>query len=196
MNPVGYLYNSPKGMQGERGIGYNYILASNGLFVEAENQHLKATLELQHAEHGKEVRGLCSIIEGITLKHGLVPRYLWERAWELLTVDPSSECYLAIVWRFGCYDLVQPTQKVTRASVEYQRPRNLVVDIHSHGAMKPFFSSTDDKDDQGFKISIVAGEMDKPLNTFLARVCLYGYFSPVRPHQVFECEGGGERCTP
>ena len=192
MKVAGYLVNTLAGVQGEPGLGYQYILACNGLFVEAENRLLQATIRVA----ALEVRGLAPMQESVSLKHGLVPRYLWERAWEILAEDPYSERYLAIVWGPGGYDLVQPSQEATSASVQYDRPRNVVVDIHSHSTMKPFFSATDDKDDQGFKISIVAGEMDKPLNTFLARVCLYGYFSPVRPHQVFECEGGGERCTP
>ena len=40
------------------------------------------------------------------------------------------------------------------------------------------------------------GEIDQPLNTFIARACVYGYFAPVRPGQVFQREGEGKQCTP
>ncbi len=133
MNPAGYLYNSPAGLQGEHGIGYNYILADNGLFVEAENQRLEATVQILAAGPNEEIRGLVPMKESLTLKHGLVPRYLWDRAWEILARHPFSERYLAITWESSCYELALPNQKVTSASVKYAHPRNVVVDIHSHG---------------------------------------------------------------
>ena len=192
MKVAGYLVNTLAGVEGEKGLGYQYILARNGLFVEAESRLLQATIRVAELE----VRGLAPMQESVSLKHGLVPRYLWERAWEVLAEDPYSERYLAIVWGPGGYDLAQPSQEATSASVQYDRPRNVVVDMHSHGTLKPFFSTTDDKDDQGFQISIVTGEMDKPLNTFIARACVYGYFAPVRPGQVFQREGKGKQCIP
>ena len=42
MKMVGYLVNHPDGLVGERGAYYNYILASNGLFIEAESPLIDA----------------------------------------------------------------------------------------------------------------------------------------------------------
>jgi len=195
MNPVGYLHNKTEGLVGQIGFGYNYILSSNGLFIEAENQHLKATAPIFELEPGRLVRGLAPLEQKATLKHGLIPSLLWDTAWNILKEEPSSEGYVAIVWGPSGYGLLVPPQQATAASVTYDRPRNLVVDIHSHGAMKPFFSGTDDKDDHGLKISIVVDEMDKPLPTFVARVCIYGYFAPVEPSNFFRY-GEDIRCTP
>jgi PRTRC genetic system protein A len=55
----------------------------------------------------------------------------------------------------------------------------LVVDIHSHGRLAPFFSSTDDKDDAGgVKISVVLGTYDAEFRTFAygVRYCVEGFF--------------------
>ena len=76
----------------------------------------------------------------------------------------------------------------TAASVSYERPRNVVVDIHSHGAISAFFSTTDDQDDQGLKISIVVGHLDKSPwypDGLASRVCVYGYYALVAPVPLF-----------
>ncbi len=43
-----------------------------------------------------------------------------------------------------------------------QEGTHLVIDVHSHGAMKAFFSSTDDRDDSGgVRLSVVLGSYSK-----------------------------------
>ena len=76
MRIAGYLVNHPTGTEGEEGVGYDYVLASNGAFIQASNVHLEATIRIAEAE----VRGLAPMQESVSLKHGLVPRYIWERA--------------------------------------------------------------------------------------------------------------------
>jgi PRTRC genetic system protein A len=56
---------------------------------------------------------------------------------------------------------------------------HLVVDIHSHGRLPPFFSPIDDKDDAGgVKISVVLGSYDAECRRFAYRVryCVEGFF--------------------
>jgi len=182
MNPVGYLHNTRQGLVGDPGIGYNYILAANGLYVQAENDHLKATIPIFKLEDGRPVRGLAPLEKRVALKHGLIPAQFWYTAYDLFMQDLSSEWYVAIVWEHGRYELAQPPQSTTAASVSYERPRNVVVDIHSHGTMKAFFSTTDDQDDQGLKVSIVVGSLDKGPAAgghVVGRTCVYGYYAPV-----------------
>ena len=50
MNLAGYLAHTPRGDIGSRGTGYTYILARNGLFLEAENPLLRAKVLLAPAE--------------------------------------------------------------------------------------------------------------------------------------------------
>jgi len=182
MNPVGYLHNTPEGLLGQAGDGYNYILARNGLFIRAENKHLEATVPIFKLEDGRPVRGLAPLDKRVALKHGPIPGLLWEGAYEICVEDHHSECYLAIVWVRDRYELARPQQDATAASVRYNRPRNVVVDIHSHGAIRAFFNTTDDQDDQGLKVSIVVGDLDKGSwypDRIASRVCIYGNYAPV-----------------
>ena len=57
----------------------------------------------------------------------------------------------------------------------------LAIDVHSHGAMKPFFSSTDDLDDSGgVKLSVVLGSYSREegRHRFLyrCRIVVEGFF--------------------
>jgi PRTRC genetic system protein A len=60
----------------------------------------------------------------------------------------------------------------------------LAIDVHSHGAMKPFFSSTDDFDDSGgVKLSVVLGRYSREegVHRFLykSRIVVEGFFFEV-----------------
>lgn len=65
--------------------------------------------------------------------------------------------------------------------ITFSRPRledheHLAVDLHSHGALAAFFSSTDDDDDRGeVKIAVVVGTLDQE-PTFATRLCALGLF--------------------
>ena len=61
--PVGFLTNSLTGLEGEAGIYYNYILATDGLYIRAKNDKLAATVCIA----SQEVRGLVPLAEDIRL---------------------------------------------------------------------------------------------------------------------------------
>jgi hypothetical protein len=42
--PVGYLTNSPTGIEGEPGVFYDYILAAGGIYLRAKNSQLAVTV--------------------------------------------------------------------------------------------------------------------------------------------------------
>jgi PRTRC genetic system protein A len=90
---------------------------------------------------------------------------------------------------YGEWKLVTPEQHQSAAACrptnttdpDYQR---CIIEVHSHHGMKAFFSGQDDKDETGFKIYAVLGEIfNKP--TILVRCGLYGYFTFVPASQVF-----------
>ena len=70
--PVGYLTNSLTGINGELGVFYNYILATDGIYLKAKNTHLAATVCIAPCE----IRGLAPLKEDIELLHGKIPLYL------------------------------------------------------------------------------------------------------------------------
>ena len=65
----------------------------------------------------------------------------------------------------------------------------MVAEFHSHGGSRAFFSATDDRDEQGFRIYGVVGRLDALRPELRLRVGVYGHFAPVDWSQVF---GGPE----
>lgn len=182
MNPVGYLTNTAKGLEGESGIGYNYILAANGLFLRASNPLLSATIQIAPAE----VRGLGHLTERLELTHGRIPWSLMEYVLHFLVSPGREELYLAVVWENGAYQRVIPTQSGGPTSVQYQRARHVLLDIHTHGKMRAFFSGTDDRDEQGFQLYMVVGRLDHLVKEVALRLGGYGYFAPLDWSEVFD----------
>ena len=180
MRPVGYLTNTEGGLAGEPGLFYDYILASNGLFVRARSPLLQATLHIAEAW----VRGLLPLEERVELPIGNIPWYIYDLAFSVLFTDRCQERYLAVTWE-GEYRLMVPCQETSTCGVRYERLPSTVLDIHSHGAMRPFFSGTDDQDEQGLRLYMVVGRLDTLIPEVEMRVGVYGYFGSVRFEEVF-----------
>ena len=62
----------------------------------------------------------------------------------------------------------------------------MVAEFHSHGSSRAFFSATDDRDEQGFRIYGVVGRLDALRPELRLRVGVYGHFAPVDWSQVFD----------
>ena len=183
MNPVGYLHNTRQGLVGERGIGYDYLLAANGLFLQAESPQLKATVLVAEAS----VRGLAPLEEGIELPLGKIPMKWWESALRIFQHALPQERLLTIGnfgQRPGLYLTQAPEQKTTRSSVRYRPLDGQLFEVHSHGFLRAFFSSTDDADEQGFRIYGCVG-LFEGRQEWKLRVGIYGYFAPLELDQVF-----------
>ena len=180
MKPLGYLLNTKEGLSGERGAYYDYVLASNGLFVRARSPLLAATVMVAPAE----VRGLAPLEEMVEFPLGRVPQALYDLAVSVVAADPRREHYLAVTWEEG-YRLRAPDQDGTAGGVSYERLPATVLDIHSHGAMRAFFSGADNRDEQGLRLYMVIGRLDTLLPEVELRVGVYGYFAPAGREEVF-----------
>lgn len=121
-----------------------------------------------------------------------------ERVFEILVkeIKPSVAEYAQrghewagwIVWQEGLYyyrDLSIDTTPVS-VTINYRprlRPEEyLVVDVHSHGRIPPFFSATDNNDDTGgVKISLVLGKYDAYPGHFevKGRIAVEGFYFPL-----------------
>jgi hypothetical protein len=179
--PVGYLTNSLTGLQGEAGVFYDYILAGNGLFLQAKNAHLAATICIAP----QVVRGLAPLEEDIQLLHGKIPMYFLNLALSVLCIKLDIEQYLALTWQDN-YSLGVPSQSQTAASVTYETLPGTILDIHSHvGGVPPHFSGIDDHDEQGFCLYAVAGDLRSLFPTVNIRIGVYGYFLPLKKEDVF-----------
>ena len=182
-SPVGYLVNRNDGLAGVQGIGFDYVLGSDGLYVQSESAQLTARVLVAPCE----VRGLAPVTEKVELAHGPIPAGLFEVGLRWFRDDPDTERLFAVRWDGHRYGLVVPTQLGTATSLAYTPPAGVVAEFHSHGRSRAFFSKTDDEDEQGFRIYDVAGRLDTTLPELSIRVGIYGHFAPVQWSQVFDC---------
>ena len=180
--PVGYLVNHNDGLAGAQGIGFDYVLGAGGLYIQSESAHLTARVLVAPAD----VRGLAPVAEKVELAHGPIPAGLFELGLRWFLEDPDTERFFAVRWDGDAYGLVVPPQEGTATSLEYAPPAGVVAEFHSHGTSRAFFSATDDRDEQGFRIYGVAGRLDSDRPELSLRVGVYGHFAPVEWSRVFD----------
>lgn len=186
---VGYLHQTKTEVVGEMGTMYSYIMAANGVFIHAENEHLWATLPVngftQPAEWPDSVRGLLPLEPVMILKHGRVPQAIWrEVAGLLFTV--GAEIYVAIVHEDGRYRAVLPDQVGKSGSVKYSKVPGAIIEVHSHPPGMLFFSGTDDDDELGFGLYGVACWLADGTFQSQWRCGIYGHFALAPAGKIFE----------
>jgi hypothetical protein len=182
LKPVAYLINTKDGLQGEPGIFYSYIMASNGLFIRSKNDFLSVTVCLAL----QEIRGLAPLQEEIWFLHGKPSLHLLELALSVLCMTPDCEKYIAIVWE-GEYKLKETTLEAGPGHVNYENLDNAVIDIHSHtGDMPAKFSIIDDHDEKGFRLYVVVAGLRTLFPTVTIRLGIYGYYLDLEKGETFE----------
>jgi len=193
-NYVGYLVRHKDGLYGERGLFYDYVLAENGVFIETEGPLLAARVPVASAN----IRGLAPLDPKVVLRHGPIPKQHFDLALSAMLTDTKLERYLAVIWNDG-YHLRVPEQAADKeqlleggddghgsgGGVAYLTPDKVILDLHSHGEMAAWFSTTDNKDELGFKLFGVVGKLNKVPQLQL-RVGVYGYFHPLIWEDIFE----------
>ena len=179
------------GLTGVHGIGYDYVLGSGGVYVQSESAHLTARVPVAPCT----VRGLAPVAEKVELTHGPIPARLFEIGLGWFQDDPETERLFAVRWDGRAYRLVVPEQEGTATRLKYTPPAGVVAEFHSHGSSRSFFSDTDDRDEQGFRIYGVAGRLDTPRPELSLRVGVYGHFAPLDWSQVFGGPDPGLRLT-
>ena len=189
--PVGHLVNHPTGLVGLQGIGFDYVLGAGGVYVQSESANLTARVLVAPCT----VRGLAPVTEKVELAHGPIPAALFEVGLRWFLDDPHTERFFAVRWDGRRYRLVVPEQEGTATSLEYTPPAGVVAEFHSHGRSRAFFSKTDDRDEQGFRIYGVVGRLDDPEPELSLRVGVYGHFAPADWPQVFDGPQPGIRLT-
>ena len=180
MSNVGYRYLTELGTVGEPGLFYDYVVAGNGLFIQAENLLLSATVQIAEAS----IRGLRPMFNAIYLKHGKIPGALYHLAMSIFMADRHREQYLAIVWD-GAYHLRAPQQTGDATTVHYEKVPNTILEFHSHGEMGAFFSGIDNQDEQGLCLYAVIGDLERLIPDMKIRIGAYGYFNEVSLNEVF-----------
>jgi len=186
-NPIGYIIKDSGGeliCEGGFGELYDYIWAKNGVFIEAENQHLSARIPVAVGV----TRGLADLKMGVTLKHGKIPQRYFDYILDDMLLTPKEEAYYAIVWEEERYKIKKPAQAASADKVTYEQLDNVVLEIHSHGDMSYQFSNQDDSDELGLKVYGVVGLLTHQYPCALLRAGVYGYFFYIEWDNVFEGE--------
>jgi len=172
---------------------YEYVVASNGVFVRGQRAGLSAMLPVM-AGPPIPLRGLVPVEPFVQLDHPRVPAELVDEMLDVaLTAKDGDlkpiEVLFHLTWDASGARLVMPPQERGAAFVrpigQASSYEIAVVEVHSHHGMSTCFSSTDDADEMGFRIYAVLGEIyTRP--TFRVRVGLYGHYWEIPATWVFQ----------
>lgn len=129
-----------------------------------------------------------------------IPRKIMEEAYHFFEIvnnclTRSNEAAVQLFWnpKKQQYFLHYPKQRVATSWVEFERTDTLerehilVMDIHSHGVIRPFFSATDDNDELGTRLYCVFGNMqDDTQYHFALRAGTGGNFITLNETDIFK----------
>ena len=183
---VGHLVNHRDGPRGTPGAGYDYLMAGNGVFVQAESGLLQARILLAEAD----VRGLAPAEARLELANGPIPMKILRAGVTWFRENPDIERYFAIGWEGQRYRAHVPQQDGRQTGMTYEPLEGMVAEFHSHGRMRAFFSGADDQDEQGFRIYGVLGNLDQPTAQIAVRIGIYGHFQELNLREVIEHNRG------
>jgi PRTRC genetic system protein A len=169
---------------------YQYVVAANGIFLRAERPDLHVMIWL--ASTRTPIRGLAQLSPYVRMNSEKVPARMTARMVELAYRSRDREIlfYLeTLPWR-----LIVPEQEASSVSVRPSNPyggADALIEVHSHYAMAPFFSSLDNRDERGFRIYAVLGNLlSRPM--IHIRVSVYGHFYAIPAGLIFELPVGVE----
>jgi PRTRC genetic system protein A len=140
---------------------HRFVLAANGLFVQARTATLDLTLRVSDT-----VRLPYGVMEEkVVMVAGRLPRELFQAMRQKALAAHPREWAGVVLFdpAFGGYRLVEPeVESVSSGHIRYRTGAYddalLVCDVHSHGHHGAYFSGTDDASDQhGIYIASVLG---------------------------------------
>ena len=165
------------------GPGERLLIASNGVFLEIDRPWVRLVRRLGSFDWQTPVP-YGQAQELTELRCGAIPAALVMEFARLARAALPNEAGAWIVW-----DAVTGRFRMERLAslshgpdhLHYERPQLregewLVVDCHSHGRGRAYFSSTDDRDDlHDVKLALVLGNCDRTPSIAL-RLCAKGRF--------------------
>jgi PRTRC genetic system protein A len=163
---------------------YAYILAGNGLFIRANRPGLNVLIPV----HNFAVHGLPALTPSVKLDFRL-PKQFLAAALQLARERLPLEVLCWFSFRQQ-WEMKVPAQVARQGSVvplDNHDPEgtNALIDLHSHGTLSPFFSHADNRDEQGFRIYAVLGNVDKT-PCIRVRVGVYCHHFDIPASTVFE----------
>lgn len=176
---------------------YQYLVAANGLFLHAEDSRMEALVYLAGTN---DLPGLVNLEPFVRLKAPKVPPTFLDSVLDSARRHLPNECayqftcYMSEEWKEDTWIHFQwncrmPPQAGTPTALTFDDLPGAVIDLHSHNVMPAFFSSTDDRDEQGLRFYCVIGKVDTETPEILCRVGVYGHHMLVPVETIFESAG-------
>ena len=163
--------------------GYDYILASNGLFLRAANRFFTLTQCIARAT----IRGLVPLEPSFQLKVPRLPAALLTTVLAHARAQGQREILYHVHHDGEKCRLTVPAQQ--RSATHIYSPGgasdDILLEIHSHHAMPAFWSETDNQDELGFRAYMVIGKIFGDRPEFKLRIGVYGYFFDFSMHTLF-----------
>ncbi|MGL6338671.1 MAG: Mov34/MPN/PAD-1 family protein [Waterburya sp.] len=161
----------------------DFIWAGNGIFRSVSRREFKAVVS--HRE--VHTPGLPEFKQEFKLLVPPVPQKKVEAIIEQIQQEPDLEQLFYLYWRGDRWEVLYPEQECTPSTciAGDQFPEPAVIEIHSHGAARAFFSGTDDLEEDGCRISTVIGRSNGQLE-IISRVCVHGLFLPIQSSLIYE----------
>jgi len=164
-----------------RGDGHRYIVAGNGVFLEVIRAWLHVIVRIGETEIALPFGNVTQTVQFLC---GPFPRLLLKDFRQQAEAALPNETAALIIWNktTGEFRLLPTAVNATPDRVNYVIPafgedEYRVVDIHSHGKLPAYFSSTDDADDRhDVKIAVVIGTVDTEHVSIAARACILGKY--------------------
>jgi len=167
--------------------GNRILMAANGIWLEVCRAWVYLRTPIALPPRIPVPYGL--VREELRFGFDKLPKAMVEQFIEQARMRIPNECAAWIVWnqRTNSWKLLMLEERsVSPGHVEFNRPtlgedEHMVLDMHSHGLLDAFFSSTDNYDDGRGEVKIagVIGNLDKPEATASFRLCANGVFVPL-----------------
>lgn len=175
---------------------YDYLFAGNGVFIRSKRPGLEVILPVASCE----IRGLVSIKPAVRFTYPRIPAHLvdqmlWCAQGAIGEGGQSVEMLFHLERSDEAWQLTIPEQEQTATSVvptddsATSSYATALIDVHSHHRMRAFFSATDNRDEQGFRVYAVLGNIfTQP--EILVRVGCEGIHWIIPATTVFELPDG------
>ncbi len=191
---VGYLH-AHRGVPPRVGRSWDIITAGDGVWLATDNPALSLRVPVAPCR----ILGLAPLGPACALRRGPVPQACWEEAVALFRWHAArGHESLALVFLdpAGGYRLVAPRQSPTASRVAYEVEEGLglpLLHLHSHHAMRAYFSATDDADERGLALYGVVGRLDTGEPEVALRAGAFGHWLPLPWSRVFSGDRGAFR---
>jgi PRTRC genetic system protein A len=170
------------------GCLYAYILGGNGVFVHAQRPGLEALIPVLSGR----IAGLPTLIPRVNIARRVPAKLLLAALhWSQKAFPNEALFWFNLGQEWSVY---MPAQRRGRGRVvplDANDPKgtSALLDLHSHARMSPFFSPADDRDEQGFRLYVVLGNLHRaPI--LRVRVGIYSLFYDLPASTVFDLPEG------